>query len=64
MEFKKEKIVDGVAQRDFDIEVAGETVPCVVWSMADAEGPRPLILMGHGGSQHKKTLGIRSRAAE
>lgn len=62
MKFKKEKIVDGVVQRDFDIEVAGETVPCVIWAPETANGPRTLLVMGHGGSQHKKTLGIRTRA--
>lgn len=62
MNFKKEKVVDGVVQRDFDIEVAGETVPCVIWAPQAAEGPRPLILMGHGGSQHKKTESLRLRA--
>ncbi|MFI5307959.1 MAG: alpha/beta hydrolase [Polyangiales bacterium] len=64
MKFTKDKIVDGVLQRDFDLEVAGETVPCVIWAPRDAEGPRPLICMGHGGSQHKKAVGIRTRAAE
>jgi len=64
VEFKKEKIVDGVVQRDFDIAVAGETVPCVIWAAEGARRPRPLIVMGHGGSQHKKTLGIRTRAGE
>ena len=65
MEFKKEKIVSGVVvQRDFDIKVAGETVPCVVWAAQGARSPRPLIIMGHGGSQHKKTLIIRGAAIE
>jgi len=64
MKFKKEKVVDGVLQRDFDLEVAGATVPCVLWTPSDATGPRPLVCMGHGGSQHKKTPGIRSRALE
>jgi len=64
MQFKKEKVIDGVLQRDFDLEVAGDTIPCVLWSPRDARGPRPLICMGHGGSQHKKTPGIRSRAVE
>jgi dienelactone hydrolase len=64
MKFKREKTIDGVLQRDFDLQVAGETVPCVLWAPRDAEGPRPLICMGHGGSQHKKTPGIRSRAVE
>jgi pimeloyl-ACP methyl ester carboxylesterase len=64
MEFKREKIIDGVVQREFDLNVAGETVPCVIWAPREAEGPRPLICMGHGGSQHKKAPGIRSRALE
>lgn len=64
MKIKKEKTMDGVVQRDFDLEVAGENVPCVMW--ARSEGPRApvLICMGHGGSQHKKTTGIRSRAVQ
>lgn len=64
MEFKKEKTVDGVVQRDFEIEVNGETVPCAIWAPESANGPRPLIAMGHGGSQHKKILGLRRRAIE
>ncbi len=62
MEFTKEKMVDGVLQRDFQVEVNEETVPCVIWLPEGASQPRPLILMGHGGSQHKKTMGIRQRA--
>lgn len=64
MEFTKEKLIDGVVQRDFALQVAGETVPCVLWAPRDAAGPRPLVCMGHGGSQHKKAPGIRSRAIE
>lgn len=63
MQFGKVKTVSGVDQRDFEIEVAGTNVPCVIWSPENAEGARPIILMGHGGSQHKKTAGIRLRAA-
>ena len=62
LDFTKEKMVDGVLQRDFQIEVNGETVPCVLWLPEGASHPRPLVLMGHGGSQHKKTFGIRQRA--
>jgi pimeloyl-ACP methyl ester carboxylesterase len=62
MNFKKEKLLGDVVQRDFDIEVAGQTVPCVIWVPEGASGPRPLILMGHGGSQHKKTESLRMRA--
>jgi dienelactone hydrolase len=44
---------DGVTARLFDLTVAGEGVPGVVWTPERAEGPRPLVLIGHGGSQHK-----------
>jgi dienelactone hydrolase len=64
MDFKSEKITGRVIRRDFDLQVDGETVPGVLWAPVDAQGPRPLICMGHGGSQHKKTPGIRSRAIE
>jgi dienelactone hydrolase len=38
-------------------------VPAVIWAPQGATGERPLILMGHGGSQHKKigTLAARAR---
>jgi len=64
MKFSKEKVLDGVVQRDFSITVNGETVPCVTWAREGATGERPLIVMGHGGSQHKKTEGIRVRAGQ
>jgi cephalosporin-C deacetylase-like acetyl esterase len=61
--FTREKTEDGVTERLFDLTVAGERVPAVVWAPENAKGPRPLVLMGHGGSQHKKigTLAARAR---
>jgi dienelactone hydrolase len=61
--FTRERSEDGVTERLFDLTVAGERVPAVVWSPEGAKGPRPLVLMGHGGSQHKKigTLAARAR---
>ena len=53
---------DGVERRSFKLTVEGETVPGVLWTPEAPQGPRPLILMGHGGSQHKKTAGIVARA--
>lgn len=61
MRFTKQKNVEGVVERNFEIEVDGETVPGAIWAPEHAKGPRPLVLMGHGGSQHKKTPGIRAR---
>jgi dienelactone hydrolase len=63
MNFTEERVeTGGIARRSFDLTVAGERVPAVIWSPEGAKGPRPLVLMGHGGSQHKKTAGIVSRA--
>jgi pimeloyl-ACP methyl ester carboxylesterase len=49
---------DGVLERLFalgDIEGA-------FWSPADGVGGRPLVLLGHGGGQHKKAEGVVARA--
>lgn len=61
LHFTGEKTVEGVVERTFEIEVSGEKVPGALWAPEGASGPRPLVLMGHGGSQHKKTPGIRAR---
>jgi dienelactone hydrolase len=62
--FTREKSEDGVTERLFDLTVAGERVPAVLWAPEGAEGPRPLILMGHGGSQHKKIATLAARARQ
>jgi len=62
MTFTDERTEDGVTRRSFTVSVGGETVPAVIWAPEGAKGSRPLVLMGHGGSQHKKTPGITARA--
>jgi dienelactone hydrolase len=62
MTFTDERTEDGVTRRSFTVTTAGETIPAVIWTPEGAKGPRPLVLMGHGGSQHKKTPGITARA--
>ncbi len=52
----------GVAEHDFSVTVDGAAVPAVIWAPASARGRRPLVLMGHGGSQHKKTDTLKARA--
>ncbi|MCW2936281.1 MAG: hypothetical protein JWM19_7243 [Actinomycetia bacterium] len=37
-------------------------IPGVLWTPEGSAGTRPLILMGHGGGQHKKAPGIMARA--
>ena len=46
--------VSGICERGFAVERKGQTIPGVVWYPAAPSGPRPLVLMGHGGSGHKR----------
>ena len=65
MQFTDERVEDGDVRRySFNLTVAGDTVPAVLWAPNGAKGARPLVLMGHGGSQHKKTPGIVARARQ
>jgi len=52
----------GVTERRFDLEVEGQRVPGIVWTPTGARGPRPLLLQGHGGIQHKRVENILSLA--
>jgi dienelactone hydrolase len=58
MRFISETTVDGVSERLFVLD----DIPGVLWSPADATGGRPLVLMGHGGGQHKQAPGMVGRA--
>lgn len=49
MGFTTETTSDGVTERLFTL---GD-VPGAVWAPENAAGPRPLILLGHGGGAHK-----------
>ena len=58
MRFISSSSSDGITEQLFSL---GE-IPGVLWVPEAAAGPRPLILMGHGGGQHKKAPGIMARA--
>jgi len=45
----------GVRERDFVVDVDGEAIPGVMWGPADATGPLPLVLMGHGGQSNRRS---------
>ncbi len=64
MTFTDERTEDGVTRRSFSVTSGSATIPAVIWAPEGAKGPRPLVLMGHGGSQHKKTPGIVARARQ
>lgn len=58
MHFTSESVADGVREQLFTL---GE-IPGALWTPAEASGPRPLVLIGHGGGQHRKEWGVVSRA--
>jgi len=45
---------DGVDERRFDLDVEGRVVPGILWTPTGAVGPRPLVLLGHGATRHKR----------
>ena len=58
MHFISETVSDGVSEQLFTL---GD-IPGVLWTPAGATGPRPLVLVGHGGGQHKRAPGVVGRA--
>jgi dienelactone hydrolase len=45
----------GVTERRFDLVRETGIVPGILWTPAQQDRPVPLILMGHGGSGHKRS---------
>ncbi|TDD88140.1 alpha/beta hydrolase [Actinomadura darangshiensis] len=58
MRFTSQTSSDGVSEQLFTL---GE-IPGVLWTPEGAADARPLILMGHGGGQHKQAPGVLARA--
>lgn len=55
-------IIEGLAARRFLARVQGRDVPGVLWlPQQPPSGPRPLVLVQHGGSGHKADPGIVSQ---
>ncbi|MFF0016271.1 dienelactone hydrolase family protein [Streptomyces sp. NPDC005374] len=58
MRFLSRTSSGGVIEQLFTLD----EIPGVLWTPENAHGTRPLILMGHGGGQHKKAPGVLARA--
>lgn len=43
-----------VRERGFEVDLDGRTVPGVLWLPREGAGPRPLVLLGHGATRHKR----------
>src|ERR1039458_268769 len=64
MEIVEEICERGVVERRISLKVADETVPGIVWLPEAATGPRPTVILGHGGAGHKRApevLGLARR---
>jgi dienelactone hydrolase len=48
----------GVIERRFDLVVNDEIVPGIHWLPAGITAPHPTILIGHGGTQHKRVPNV------
>ena len=58
MRFTSTTTSDGVCEQDFTLD----DIPGVLWFPAGTAGPRPLVLLGHGGGGHKRAPGVLGRA--
>jgi dienelactone hydrolase len=58
VEFSSETTSGGVTERLF----THRDIPGAVWAPAGAAGPRPLILVGHGGGAHRGHPSVTERA--
>ncbi len=62
MQVVSEHVDNGVLERRFDVAIDGEPVPGIMWTPEDTAGPTPIVLIGHGGAQHKRVAGVISLA--
>ena len=64
MDIISETVERGVIERRFDLKAGGEVVPGIQWLPEGPSRHRPTILIGHGGTQHKRApnvLGLARR---
>jgi dienelactone hydrolase len=55
-------ISKGVHERGFELGCEGRAMPGVLWAPEAAAAPTPLVLIGHGGSGHKRQAHLVSLA--
>ncbi len=63
LEWTGRRVADyGVVERSFELGCAGRPVPGVVWLPSASVPAPPLVMLGHGGSGHKRSERILSLA--
>jgi len=60
--FTTKTSADGIVEREFTVDSAGDHVPGVLWTPESAADHLPLVLLCHGGGQHKKAPAMTGRA--
>lgn len=64
MQITSETAEKGVVEQHFTVAAGDEEVPGILWRPDGAGGSRPTVLIGHGGTQHKRApnvLGLARR---
>jgi dienelactone hydrolase len=51
---ENEICVEGATERAFTVDRAGDAIPGVFWRPETVRNSTPLVLLGHGGSGHKR----------
>ena len=64
MDIANETAEKGVAEARFDLKVEDEAVPGIRWRPDGASRPTPTILIGHGGTQHKRVPNVLTNLAK
>lgn len=62
MDFLDEVTEAGVTERRFDLKVDQDVVPGIIWAPEGAQTPRPVVLIGHGGTQNKRVENVLALA--
>lgn len=63
MNWDRTTTADGILAREFFVMAEARRVPAVLWTPDGLVRARPLLLIGHGGSQHKTDPWIADLAA-
>jgi len=58
VQFGTDVAAKGVRERSFEVMRGDRRIPGVLWSAADDERPRPVVMLGHGasGSKHEQYI--------
>jgi pimeloyl-ACP methyl ester carboxylesterase len=54
LSFTDEVVDRGVRERSFDVGRGERRIPGVLWTAADDDRPRPVVMLGHGASGSKR----------